>query len=194
MTNKKISIHCKNADLKLTVIKYNCQHWDFNENTCQPTCSLNLTEKPNSSFCNNCTNRLSYPEEKEQNTNVKTEVKEPKLKEKAISYVKAETSQIVQGRVSKKVFEKRKKICLECKFLKNKDNGDSIGWCSGGCGCSVGNPRAALSQKLYMPSISCPKGKFGREQGNGSNVNDILDSVKGILTSVKNFAMGTGNT
>jgi hypothetical protein len=109
--------------------------------------------------------------------------------EKTKSYVKAEGSQALQGKVSEEIFERRKQICMSCEFRVNDRNGnkDSIGWCKGGCGCSIGNPRAALSQKLYMPTVSCPKGKFGVEHGEGFNIKDAKDSAKGLLTSIKNI-------
>jgi hypothetical protein len=114
--------------------------------------------------------------------------------EKASSYLKAESSQATQGKISKENFEKRKEICMNCEFrvnnipLPNKQpNHDSIGWCKGGCGCSVGNPRAALSEKLYMPTLRCPKGKFEEEKGEGFKVSDTLDSAKGIIKSVKSL-------
>lgn len=114
--------------------------------------------------------------------------------EKATSYLKAESSQATQGKISKENFEKRKEICLQCEFRTNdvvQKNGqplhDTIGWCKGGCGCTVGNPRAALSEKLYMPTLICPKRKFGEEKGEGFKVEDTIDSVKGIIKSVKNL-------
>jgi thiol-disulfide isomerase/thioredoxin len=110
--------------------------------------------------------------------------------DKAVSYLKAESSQATQGKISNSNFEKRKEICMSCPFkvndvlLKNGTTAhDSVGWCKGGCGCSVGSERAALSTKLYMPTLSCPKGKFGVEKGAGFEISDAVDSAKGILTS-----------
>jgi hypothetical protein len=34
-----------------------------------------------------------------------------------------------------------------------------------------------------MPTLSCPKGKFGVEKGAGFEISDAVDSAKGILTS-----------
>jgi hypothetical protein len=115
--------------------------------------------------------------------------------DKAKTYLAAEGSQVSQGKVPQNVFEKRKKICMQCEFryspeYKNKEKPffkDSIGWCRGGCGCGVGTPRAALSVKLYMPTLSCPKGKFGPESGAGFNISDAVDSAKGIVKSVANL-------
>ena len=91
------------------------------------------------------------------------------------------------GKISQEIFEKRKSICMSCehRVAKAKDKEDEIGWCKGGCGCSIGNPRAALSEKLYMPTLSCPKKKFGPEKGVGFNVSDALNSIKGLATAVK---------
>jgi hypothetical protein len=38
-----------------------------------------------------------------------------------------------------------------------------------------------------MPSVSCPKKKWGIEKGEGFKVADTLDSIKGVATSVKNL-------
>lgn len=126
--------------------------------------------------------------------NDKNKIKEKSFLEKTTTYLKAESSQATQGKISKENFEKRKEICLKCEYRANdivQKNGqplhDIIGWCKGGCGCTVGNPRAALSEKLYMPTLRCPKGKFAEEKGEGFKVEDTIDSVKGIIKSVKNL-------
>ena len=116
--------------------------------------------------------------------------KEKSFSKKAKDYLKAEASQATQGKVSQKVFEYRKKLCMECEFRIEKTplgKEDSIGWCKGGCGCKVGNPRAALSEKLYMPTLSCPKNKFGPSKGEGFNVSDAVDSAKSVVKSVVNL-------
>jgi hypothetical protein len=124
----------------------------------------------------------------------KKQQNEKSFLEKTTTYLKAESSQATQGKISKENFEKRKEICLKCEYRANdivQKNGqplhDTIGWCKGGCGCTVGNPRAALSEKLYMPTLRCPKGKFAEEKGEGFKVEDTIDSVKGIIKSVKNL-------
>ena len=38
-----------------------------------------------------------------------------------------------------------------------------------------------------MPTLRCPKGKFAEEKGEGFKVEDTIDSVKGIIKSVKNL-------
>lgn len=118
--------------------------------------------------------------------------KEPTFTQKTKNYLAAESSQAIQGKVSEKVFKKRKEICMACEFRvpSAKNATDSIGWCKGGCGCSVGNPRAGLSQKLYMPTLSCPKGKFGEEEGRGFNINDALNSGKGFFKSLASLIKG----
>ena len=111
---------------------------------------------------------------------------DPSFSQKATSYSKAEASQIFQGKVSEEVFEKRKALCMECPARVNvKPETESIGWCKGGCGCTIGSTRAALSQKLYMPNISCPLKKFGPEQGSGFNIKDAINSVTGIATAIQ---------
>lgn len=173
----------------IRIAEFNCKHWSIDKDQCKTKCDLNLTESPTAFYCIKCPSRTPYPEE------IKEEkVKAPKLKEKVTSYIKAETSQITEGKVDESIFQKRKDICLSCEYLKNKDNKDSIGWCTGGCGCSVGNPRAALSEKLYMPKITCPKGKFGMENGTGFNIKDLKNSITGMASSLKDFLINGNNT
>jgi hypothetical protein len=103
---------------------------------------------------------------------------------KAAQYSKIEGSQLLTGKVSEEVFEKRKALCMSCPRRNNfKPDSESIGWCSS-CGCSAKNPRAALSHKLWMPDLECPLKKFPKEVGEGFNATDALDSVKGIIQSV----------
>lgn len=181
----------------------NCQNWSVDHSSCKTNCSINHVANPTLEDCKKCDLRKSYRGKKvieidDKTRNMKIidlehtsveQPKEPKFMEKAKNYIKAETSQVLQGKVSKEVFEKRKAICMECPYRINgvKGKQDSVGWCKGGCGCSVGNPRATLSQKLYMPHISCPKGKFGTEKGEGFNASDAKDSAKGIIQSVKSL-------
>lgn len=188
--------------------KINCEHWNLNS-SCKTHCKLK--EKDVSLFeCRQCDVRKPLIEEKTANTKTHPfvqqmrdklpqynafkaptaeELQEKTFAEKAKSYAAAEASQMLQGKVSQEAFEKRKAICMSCEYRVAfaKEHKDEIGWCKGGCGCSVGNPRAALSQKLYMPTLSCPKNKFGPEKGEGFNISDAADSVKGIITSVKNL-------
>lgn len=104
--------------------------------------------------------------------------------DKASSYTKAELSQMFTGKVSEEVFEKRKALCMECPRRNNPyPDKESIGWCKS-CGCSSKNPRAGLSNKLWMPSLVCPLNKFGKEIGSGFKPADAVDSVKGAIDSV----------
>jgi hypothetical protein len=191
MEEKIILSHIINEDIQLPVI--NCIHWRALNYV--PKCKIGL----DASKCLECPSRISHyqnylnqqniPYTKPQEVAVPENKSQKSFIEKAKAYMKAEGSQALQGKVDDDVFEKRKNICISCSHLvKAKgDTKDSIGWCGGGCGCSVGNPRAALSQKLYMPTLSCPKGKFGVEKGSGFKVEDAVDSAKGIITSVKNL-------
>jgi hypothetical protein len=172
-----------------------CKNWRINNSI--PDCSLKLDLNQ----CNSCTAKQSRNGDYKnppifvitiKNTEEKIkkeEIREPTFIEKAKSYVKAETSQMALGKVDEETFEKRKAICMSCEYRvqSHKTYKDSIGWCKGGCGCSLGNPRAALSEKLYMPTLSCPKKKFGPEIGKGFNIKDAADSVKGVAKSIVNL-------
>lgn len=173
-----------------------CKNWRILKNL--PNCALGLDLEQ----CNTCPSKQTRNgdfknppiyvlsiKETEIKQSSPEKVEEPSFAKKAKSYVKAEASQVLEGKVSEEIFEKRKQFCMSCEHRveQHKTYKDSIGWCKGGCGCSLGNPRAALSQKLYMPSLSCPKRKFGPEKGEGFNVSDATDSVKGIISSVKNL-------
>jgi hypothetical protein len=172
-----------------------CVYWNINTTECKAICSLKIINSPTVLDCSKCPKRKSYnlPKiEQDKEITSKPETQENldvSFAQKTKNYIKAESSQMFSGKVSQEVYEKRKSICMSCEFKINeaKENKDEIGWCKGGCGCMVGNPRSALSQKLYMPTLSCPKGKFGIEKGTGFNVNDAVDSAKGLLTSVSNL-------
>jgi len=170
--------------------KINCQHWSVNNETCALHCSLKNIN-PTSENCFLCKERTSItiggnpiplkPKSVTKNIPPTT----PTFAQKAMSYAKAEMSQMFSGKVSNEVYEKRKAICLSCDYKTNPSpDTESIGWCKGGCGCKVGNPRAALSQKLYMPALKCPLKKFGQEKGEGFNIADAVDSVKGAATAI----------
>lgn len=199
------TVQCMVFGKDLSVI--NCQHWSANVNECTSVCRINAKENPSIADCAACTHRKTFEGMKkivyDESSNeiqilnidqqeIKEETKpepEPSFAKKAKNYIKAETSQLIEGKVSEEIFEKRKAICTSCQFLvkTTKNAKDSIGWCKGGCGCTVGNPRAALSQKLYMPSLSCPKGKFKKEEGKGFNAEDAKDSANGFIQSVVNL-------
>jgi len=191
MKEKLILNYIEGKNYPLPVI--NCINWYAKSG--EPKCKIGL----DASKCLECPSRISHyqnylnkqniPYTKPEETIIPEDESKKSFIEKAKAYMKAEGSQALQGKVDDSVFERRKTICTSCPHLiKSKGTAeDVIGWCGGGCGCAVGNPRAALSQKLYMPTLSCPKGKFGAEKGAGFKVEDAVDSAKGILTSVKNF-------
>lgn len=163
----------------------NCKYWDVNQETCKTFCSLKIYDSPSSIQCAKCDKREALI-----GITVKQQLitSDPSVVEKTINYAKAESSQFVSGKVSKKVFNKRKDICMDCNYKTNpKPEEESIGWCKGGCGCVIGNPRAALSQKLYMPSVSCPKKKWGPEDGEGFKLSDAIDSIKGLKNSIQSL-------
>jgi hypothetical protein len=180
--------HCKPTSESPFVRSFqdiNCKAWSVDTTECKTSCALKIHDSPTPLECAKCEKREPIIDI----TIKKTELLEsPSFIKKTINYAKAETSQIVSGKVSEDIFENRKKICMSCEHLTNpKPDVDPIGWCKGGCGCVVGNPRAGLSQKLYIPSVSCPKNKWGTEKGEGFKISDSLDSIKGIATSVKNL-------
>lgn len=182
-------------------IKINCVHWGVQEN-----CNSYCTEKQKvvgELDCKLCTIRKPYNQVPKYPTNspvadlqeklpqlnhfIVEENKEDSFLNKAKSYSKAEISQMFKGKVSQEVFEKRKALCLNCPSrVNNQPEIESIGWCKS-CGCSTTNKRAALSNKLWMPSLECPLKKFGKEVGEGFKTEDAVDSVKGIMTSVKDL-------
>jgi hypothetical protein len=181
-----------NCNTKNFKKKINCEYWNIDEESCITKCSLKNIN-PSTPDCALCKERkeivsltISQPIPKKLNsTTMIPKPKEPSLIQKAVSYAKAETSQMFNGKVSEEVYNKRKEICLACDYKVNPlPQTEPIGWCKGGCGCKIGNPRASLSQKLYMPSITCPLKKFGPETGAGFKVADAIDSVKGIATAV----------
>lgn len=171
--------------------KINCTHWSTNESGCDTICSLNVLSNPKWTDCLKCEKREKIKEidvEKLVPKKVNTLIPKPKppsLIKKAVSYAKAETSQMFNGKVSEEIYNKRKDICISCDYKVNPlPETEPIGWCKGGCGCKIGNPRAGLSQKLYMPTVTCPLKKFGPETGAGFKVADAIDSVKGIATAI----------
>ena len=162
--------------------KINCEYWSVNAEECKTFCSLKNIN-PQSVNCFVCKERkqLNVTELTIEQTPVQEN--KPFLKN-AISYTKIEGSQLLTGKVSEEVFEKRKALCMGCPRRNNfKPDSESIGWCSS-CGCSAKNPRAALSHKLWMPDLVCPLNKFPKEVGEGFNTADAIDSVKGIIQSV----------
>jgi len=179
----------------ITKQKINCEHWSHDEITCNTSCSLNVVNNPTPKDCNSCLQRKSVPEVKVEitNNNKPVELKYPEpigtpsFKTKAVEYSTVEGSQFFEGRVSDRVFKKRKSICMTCPRRMNPTpDKEDIGWCTT-CSCGTKNPRAALSNKLWMPKAYCPLKKFGPDKGNGFNVKDAINSVKGFVQSVKNL-------
>lgn len=192
---------CK-TDPTFAKVKINCIHWSMRDD-CSSYCSEKnkIVSELN---CKLCDIRKPYANfEKPVNNSPVADLKEklPQFNhyivddsvnngtfvEKAKSYSKAEMSQMFMGKVSKDIFEKRKAICMDCPSRSNHvPEQESIGWCKS-CGCSTTNRRASLSNKLWMPSLECPLKKFGKEVGEGFSTTDAVDSVKGIVTSVKDL-------
>jgi hypothetical protein len=174
----------------------NCIHWKSNNETCTHTCNLNLFANPSVKDCMSCQQRVSYPHDilaDDIKTNKFTQVTVNNANtsitfDKAKQYISAETSQFLQGKVDDEIYNERKSKCIECPFRVNNINGaiDEVGWCTG-CGCGVGNDRSRLSVKLRMPSLFCPKGKFQAAMGAGFKISDATDSIKGIVSMIKNL-------
>ena len=162
--------------------KINCEYWSVNAEECKTFCSLKNIN-PQSTNCFVCKERkhLNVTELTIEQTPVHEN--KPFLKN-VISYTKTEGSQFLSGKVSNEVFEKRKALCMECPRRMNPTpNTEPIGWCAT-CGCSAKNLRASLSNKLWMPNLVCPLKKFEQETGEGFNVDDAVNSVKGAIQSV----------
>jgi hypothetical protein len=74
---------------------------------------------------------------------------------KAVSWVKAEASRVLEGDVPDNQYQERLKACRACPKLQA---GNPVGWC-GACGCGT-RRRAELSIKAKMPRASCPLSKW----------------------------------
>jgi hypothetical protein len=181
------------ADPHMYMEEINCIHWSIETPSCKKTCAIGKVTSPDVLDCMKCQVRQGYPEKVLQDdlkTHKFTQLtvsKTPKtFTEKAANYVKAESSQFFQGTVDDEIYNERKAQCMECPFRVNniKDNQDEIGWCNT-CGCGIGTDRAKLSTKLRMPSLICPKHKFGPAVGKGFNIIDAVDSVKGAIKVIK---------
>jgi hypothetical protein len=79
------------------------------------------------------------------------------LVEKAVSYVKAEVSNVVSS-IPEETVSLRLAECRQCPSLKPSPMEGEVGWCSS-CGCGQ-NPRAELTVKAKMPAATCPKNKW----------------------------------
>jgi hypothetical protein len=191
----------------------NCKYWSTDESGCNTICKLNVLNNPSSKDCSTCVKRISLTEDeiglikdsvkqiidipvhqpKPNNEEYNEQIKKSFF-EKAKSYSAAESSQFICGKVTKEVFEKRKKICMSCPRRMNPTpETEPIGWCTT-CGCGAKNPRASLSNKLWMPNLQCPLKKFDKEDGDGFKVEDAVDSVKGVVNSVISLFKSEGNT
>lgn len=203
-------INCKNK--KTSLPKIDCEYWNADETECNQYCSIKK-ENTNYTKCSKCDIRKSLnPVQELKNIlpqknfytidkngiKINEEFIENKQNKsftsKAMSYTKVEGSQLIQGKVSQEVFDKRIKLCISCpQRINPSPNTEEIGWCKA-CGCSSRNPRAALSNKLWMPNWECPQKKFGKEEGQGFSIGDATNSLKGIVTSVTSLFKGNGNT
>jgi hypothetical protein len=199
-------------------VKVNCTEWTVDEKgDCIPFCTLK-NKNVTGNDCRQCKERKPLAESttKEQPVTFADQLKE-KLPQynfyskdkmqnqdntqtqhtflsKAAQYAKTEGSQLIEGKVSEEVFEKRKALCMQCpRRLNPTPDKEQIGWCAT-CGCSAKNPRAALSNKLWMPNLLCPLNKFPQEIGEGFNVGDAVNSVKGAIQSVASLFKSEGNT
>ena len=80
------------------------------------------------------------------------------------TYFRGEKSSIQEGTVSLTVLEKRKNICSECPHREHFPGyTDELGFCTK-CGCGA-NPKSQLTNKIKIPKVSCPIGKWGEESG-----------------------------
>jgi hypothetical protein len=193
---------------KIVHKKINCVYWQIN-NKCSSFCALK-NEETNIKKCSECELRKNItpdipgflrPSLQELKSKLpQTNVYNPSINEKvdeengesesflkkALSYGKAEGSQFFSGKVSLEIYEERKNICKECPNKVNpKPDQEELGWCTK-CGCSSKNPRAALTNKLWMPSFECPIKKFGKSSGTGFNTKDALNSIKGAAKAIVN--------
>jgi rRNA maturation endonuclease Nob1 len=97
---------------------------------------------------------------------------------KAVKYLNFELSNIKNGKVSDKIFEHRKNICVECPS-NSKYGTKELGFCKS-CGCGS-NPRAHLSIKLTVAGTECPLNKWGREKASKKKtISNIFESLLGI--------------
>ena len=78
------------------------------------------------------------------------------------SYIRAKASQVLEGDVPPHVFQERKDSCMSCPF-RVADKADEIGFC-GKCGCGRGDG-ARLTNKLKMPKVACPEGRWQESKG-----------------------------
>jgi hypothetical protein len=180
---------CDTNDFSMQQI--NCTAWDIDTKTCKTNCSLGLFDSPTKQNCIKCEKRTSYSkdvlEEDKKFVNLTVNNVKPEVNAKNIkSYLTAEMSQFLQGKVDDDIYNERKEKCMSCPSRINNvsNSSDEIGWCTS-CGCGIGSDRTKLSVKLRMPSLFCPLGKFSSAMGKGFKITDAIDSVKGTFKVVK---------
>ena len=191
---RKKTYNCN--DTKIFKHEVNCVFWSVDE-SCKTNCEIKILDKPTEKQCMECSHRKSHSQKsldedlktyKFSNLTVsaKPEVPAKPTVEKIKSYLKAESSQFIGGKVDDEIYNERKEKCLSCPKLINNKNGnvDDIGWCTS-CGCGIGTERAKLSQKLRMPALECPLGKFKPAVGSGFKVEDAVDSLGGMVKIIK---------
>ena len=74
----------------------------------------------------------------------------------AVSYIAAEGSLVVVGKLPDEQVQQRLAVCDACPHQIVDERGR---WC-GACGCGKWNPRAKLETKSTMPLARCPKNKW----------------------------------
>jgi len=80
---------------------------------------------------------------------------------KAMSWLKAEASLLVQGETIPEVQASRRTACMSCpKRVASED--DEVGYC-GACGCGRNNRARLATSKIRMPAAKCPLGKWGEQ-------------------------------
>ena len=74
---------------------------------------------------------------------------------KAVSWIRAEASRVLEGDVPEDQYQARLEACRACPKLKPSS---PLGHC-GACGCGT-RRRAELTIKAKMPRATCPLGKW----------------------------------
>ena len=131
----------------------NCNYWK------NGNCIAGVLRNPSSDFCNNiCKANTSreFPWTIDGFHHGVIKNKKTSLIRKIYAYLKAESSLLFEGEVSKRIFKQRMKTCRTCEHLVKSD--DEVGHC-GACGCGM-NSRASLTVKGRMPRAICVKGKW----------------------------------
>ena len=85
----------------------------------------------------------------------------PTLVEKAASWIRAEASMVISGKLSDADYGARIAACRACEHLSPLPD-PQVGFCTG-CGCGK-SPRAELTVKGRMPAAKCPKRKWPETQ------------------------------